>query len=131
MNSENVFVSEHFLTLCGFTPQQLYFLPGSRTTSSVQYFNLKDVIGVGAGSEYCGMIQPPSKLSVESLTLGSGIHNFTGNILRKICSVSNHDNKHCIIQKIKNPVWYETVKIAGGILHISLSCSDCNTLFIN
>ena len=29
-----------------FTPKQLDFLPGSRTMSCVQYFNLKDVIGL-------------------------------------------------------------------------------------
>ena len=28
LNNENVFVSEYFLTLCGFTSQQLDFLPG-------------------------------------------------------------------------------------------------------
>ena len=104
LKGENVFVSEYFVTLCGFTSQQLDLLPGWRLTTGVQYFNLKDVTGLVADSEYCCTMQPPSNLSINSLTLGSGIHNFTGDISRKICSISNHDYKYSIILKIKDPV---------------------------
>ena len=103
-----------------------FYIKTTRFFTWLAINDLKDGTGLVADSEYCCTIQPPSDLSIESLTLGSGMHNFTGDITRKICSISNHDYKHCIIQKIKDPVWFETVKIAGGVLHISLSCLDCN-----
>ena len=126
LSGENVFVSEYFITLCGFTSQQTDLLSGWRLTTGTQYFNLKDLVGLVADNEYCCTIQPPSNLSINSLTLGSGIHNFTGDISRKICSISNYDYKYSIIRKIKDPVWFETVKITGGVLHISLSSIDYN-----
>ena len=67
----------------------------------------------------------PSNIYIESGSLGGVVHNFTGSIARKICSVENHAGDHHVIQKFKSPAWYDLSRITGGVLHIRLTSSDC------
>ena len=58
---QNVFISKHFLLLCGFTSQQLKLIPDSRTTNIGLYFNLTAIIEIVGDNQYCELISPPSR----------------------------------------------------------------------
>ena len=52
------------------------------------------------------------------------MHNFTNCIDRKICSIENHEGKHHIVQKFKNPPWYNLSRTVGGVVHIRAGSSE-------
>jgi hypothetical protein len=102
---------------------QLDLMDGRGIDDNHQHFNMKNVVGVIADRQYCKSIKPPSNLGLNSNSLGCGIHNFTGDTSRQICSIQNDEYKYSIVRKIKDPIWFEVSKISGGILHVSLSSS--------
>ena len=126
LSDDNIFISEYFMNLCGFTQSQLNLIESRGMDENHSYFNMIDVAGIIADHEYCNSIKPPSNLGLNSNSLGCGIHNFTGDTSRLICSIQNDEFKYSIVRKIKNPIRFEISKIPGGILHVSLSSSDCN-----
>ena len=123
---ENIFISGYFMGICGFTQNQLDLMDGRGIDDNHKHFNMKNVVGVIADHQYCKSIKPPSNLGLNSNSLGCGIHNFTGDTSRRICSIQNDKYKYSIVRKIKDPIWFEISKIPGGILHVSLSSSDYN-----
>ena len=123
-SSENIFVSRYFLVLCGFAQHQLDTIEGCSIEHKEKYFNLKHVVGFIANGPYCPNLNPPINLGVESSSLGGGLHNFTGNTSRLLCSVQNNDNKYSITKHFKKPIWFDISKIPGGVLHIRICSND-------
>ena len=74
---QNVFMSKHFLTLCGFSSQQLDCVPISYRADTGIFFNLSTIVELVGDDGYCGMNSPPSNLDIVSSSLGAGVHNFT------------------------------------------------------
>ena len=91
--------------LCGFSSHQLDRVPNSYRNEIGIYFNLSTVVGLVGDDSYCAMNTPPTNIDIISSSLGAGVHNFTNCIDRKICSIENHEGKHHIVQKFKNPPW--------------------------
>ena len=123
-SNENIFVSQHFLVLCGFTQQQMDLIGGYSIKPNEKYFNLENFAGVIANGPYCQNLKPPINLGIESTGLGCGLHNFTGDTSRLLCSVQNHDGEYSITRQFKNPVWFDVSKIPGGVLHVRICSND-------
>jgi hypothetical protein len=121
---ENIFISEYLLGICGFTQNQLDLMDGRGIDHGYKHFNMKNVVGFIADHQYCQSIIPPINLALNSNSLGSGIHNFTGDTSRQIYSIQNEEQKFSIVKKIKDPIRFDLSKISGGILHVSLSSDD-------
>ena len=122
--SENIFVSQHLLVLCGFTQEQMDLIGGHSLKSGEKYFNLENFAGVIANDPYCPNLKPPTNLGIESTGLGCGVHNFTGDTSRLLCSVQNHDSEYSITRQFKDPIWFDVSKIPGGVLHVRTHSND-------
>ena len=122
--SENIFVSQYFLVLCGFTRHQLDVIEGYSVEHNEKYFNLKHVAGYIADKPYCPNLDPPTNFGIETDSLGSGVHNFTGDTSRLLCSIQNHDNEYSITKQFKKPIWFDISKIPGGVLHVRIYSND-------
>ena len=120
----NVFVSRQFLVLCGFTHQQMGLVEGYSIKTGEKYFKLENLAGVIANEPYCPNLNPPTNFGVESTGLGCGLHNFTGDTSRLLCSIQNHDAKYSITRQFDKPVWFDASKIPGGILHVRTRSDD-------
>ena len=122
--SENIFVSRYFLVLCGFTQKQLDIIGGYSVEHDEKYFNLNHLVGYIADTPYCPNLEPPSNIGVETDSLGGGIHNFTGDTSRLLCSIQNDNNQYSITNQFKNPIWFDASKISGGVLHVRICSND-------
>ena len=61
---QNVFVSRHFLMLCGFSSHQLDRVPNSYRNEIGIYFNLSTVVGLVGDVSYCAMNTPPTNIDI-------------------------------------------------------------------
>ena len=64
-SSENIFVSQHFLVLCGFTQQQMDLIGGCSIKTGEKYFNLENLAGVIPDDPYCPNLNPPTNFGIE------------------------------------------------------------------
>ena len=122
--NENIFVSLYFLILCGFTQNQLDTIGGYSVEHDEKYFNLNHLVGYIANTPYCPNLEPLSNIGIETDSLGSGVHNFTGDTSRLLCSIQNDDNQYSITNQFKNPIWFDASKISGRTLHIRISSNN-------
>ena len=56
---ENIFISEYFMGICGFTQNQLDLMDGRGIDDDHKHFNMKNVVGFIADHQYCQSIKPP------------------------------------------------------------------------
>ncbi len=69
-----------------------------------KHLNMKNVVEFIADHQYCQSIKPTTNLALNSNSLGSGVHNFTGDTSRQIYLIQNEEQKYSIVRKIKDPI---------------------------
>ena len=130
INDKDVYVLREFLSLSGFSQYQLDKTSKSYIVGGRHYIKLSEIVGIVSENACCEFDSFPSNLDIESKTLGTAIHNVNGRITRKICSGVNLERKAQVIQKFKNPFWYDVTKLIGHFLHIKTTCQNHTNTWI-